>query len=105
MQVQVNSDNSVAVTDELSSLVESNVRRVLERFEERLTRVEIHLGDVNSHKGGSQDKRCQIEARPRGLDPLSATDQAGTLEEAVRGAAQKIARVLDSTFGRLADRS
>ena len=105
MQVQINSDNNVAVSDDLSREIESSVRRTLDRFEQRLTRVEVHLGDENSHKGGAQDKRCQIEARPRGLDPVSATDQAGTLEEAVRGAAQKLARVLDSTFGRLSDRT
>lgn len=104
MQVQINSDNNVAVDKKISDEVEAAVRRVLDRFGERLTRLEVHLGDVNSHKGGAQDKRCQIEARPKGLDPVSATEQAASLEEAVRGAAQKVARVLDSTFGRLADR-
>ena len=103
MQVIVNSDNTVIVTEEVSAEVEASVRNTLGRFEERLTRVEVHLNDANSHKGGQQDKHCNIEARPRGLDPVAATNAAGSVEEAVRGAVHKLERVLDSRFGKLDD--
>ena len=104
MQIQVNSGNSVAVDDELIRTAESVARRNLGRFEERLTRLEIHVSDLNSHKGGAQDKRCQIEARPAGMDPLSASHDADTIDAALRGAAQKLERLLDTAFGRLADK-
>lgn len=104
MQIQVNSGNSVAVDDELNEQVTAAVNAHLGRFEERLTRLEVHLNDENSHKAGSQDKTCQIEARPRGMDPMSANHSAATFEDAVRGATQKLERVLDSAFGRLADK-
>jgi ribosome-associated translation inhibitor RaiA len=104
MQIQVNSGNSFDVDDEVRQVVEANVSSSLGRFGERLTRVEVHLNDLNSSKSGSDDKRCQIEARPAGLDPVSASDQAATIEEAVRGATQKLQRLLDSMFGRLADK-
>ena len=105
MQIQVNSDSSVAVDSELSRLVESTVNKALERFNDRITRVEVHLSDVNGPKPGIQDKRCLMEARPAGLDPVAVNNQAATLEEAVWGAAQKLKRLLDSLFGRVGDRA
>lgn len=105
MQIQVNSDSSVAVDNELSQIVESNVNSALKRFEDRITRVEVHLSDVNGPKPGIQDKRCLMEARPAGLDPVAVSNQAATIEEAVRGAAQKLKRLLDSLFGRVEDRA
>ena len=84
-------------------MADALMRRVLGRFENRITRLEIHVNDLNSHKGGATDKRCQIEARPAGLDPVSASHEAGDVESAVRGAAQKLVRLLDALFGRLED--
>jgi len=104
MQIQVNSGNSVDLELETTQLVEENVRSYLGRFDQRLTRVEVHLNDVNSHKSGPRDKRCQIEVRPAGLDPVSASEEAPTLDAAVRGAVQKLQRLLDSRFGRLSDK-
>ena len=100
MQIQVNSDSSVAVDSELSRLVESTVNSALKRFEDRITRVEVHLSDVSGDKFSVQDKRCLMEARPAGRDPVAVSNQAATIEEAVRGAAQKLERLLDSLFGR-----
>ncbi len=105
MQVQINSDNSVAVDSELSRLVEADVNRALERFGSRITRVEVHLSDVNGEKAGGDDKRCLMEARPAGHDPVAASDQAKTMEEAARGAAHKLQRLLSSLFGRLDDKA
>jgi ribosome-associated translation inhibitor RaiA len=104
MQVQVNSGNSVEISEELATLVVDEVKHALRHFESRLTRVEVHVNDLNSHKGGAQDKRCQIEARPNGLDPVSASHDAASEPEAVRGAAAKMERVLDTLFGKLSDR-
>jgi hypothetical protein len=44
-----------------------------------------------------------MEARLEGRQPVAVTDHAATLEEAVHGAAHKLARLLDSTLGRLHD--
>lgn len=101
MLVQVIGDNYVKATEELSRRVQASVETVLERFAELLTRVEVHLADMNSHKGGSNDKRCQVEARPRGHQPLSATHYAGTVDDAVDGALERLQHELDHTFGRL----
>ncbi len=103
MQVQVNTDNATEGRERLVESVEATVRDHLSRFSDRLSRVEIHLSDVNGDRGG-QDKRCVIEVRPNGLDPLVATDQADTIAGAVSGAIGKSVAVLDRTFGKIASR-
>ena len=101
MQVQVNTDNTVTGSDELTRQVEGVVERALGRFGDRVTRVEVHLGDVNGQKAGDDDHRCQLEARLAGLQPISVSHQADTLEHALDGAAKKLQRSLDTTLGKL----
>jgi len=104
MQIQVNSDNSIAIDNELSESLQANVNKALERFYGQITRVEIHLTDVNgSSKSGPRENRCLLEVRPAGRDPVVATDEAATPEEAVKGASQKMQRLLSSLYGRLGE--
>jgi hypothetical protein len=76
------------------------VKQVLGRFEDRLTRVEIHLSDVNSKKFGTQDKRCLVEARPAGGQPVAVTEAAASVVIAVRAALSKLRRRLETSFAR-----
>lgn len=103
MQILVNTDNHIKGREDLSSYVESVVEQALDRYTDRITRVEVHIGDVNSHKGGENDIRCMMEARVEGLRPVAVTDQAGTVDQALDGAAQKLKKSLSSTLGRLSD--
>jgi ribosome-associated translation inhibitor RaiA len=108
MQIQINSDKNIPVHHKLSSFVESELHRVLHRFDAHLTRVEVHLSDSNGSKPGlktgPQDKLCKLEARPRGLQPIVATGAASSTQKSVSGAAVKMKRQLEATFGRLSDR-
>ncbi len=101
MQVQVNTDNNIDGRDEFIRRVEAEVEGTLGRFADQITRVEVHLSDVNAAKGGGDDKRCLMEARLAGRQPVAVSHEAATLEEAVDGAADKMKRSLDSTLGRL----
>jgi ribosome-associated translation inhibitor RaiA len=102
MQIQINTDSSIEGSDRLAQQVEAVVRDALDRFSAKITRVEVHLSDQNSDKKfGAEDKRCLLEARLAGLQPISASYQAATLEQAVEGAVEKLKRSLDSTLGRL----
>jgi ribosome-associated translation inhibitor RaiA len=103
MQVQVNTDNHVEGHEELIREVQATVEDALGRFSDRLTRIEVHLKDVNSHKGGADDKHCTIEARPAGMQPIAVTASAATVDEAVDGAVKKLRTSLDRTFGRIDD--
>jgi ribosome-associated translation inhibitor RaiA len=100
MKIQVNSDRSISVNASLTRYVKGELTRVLRRFAGRLTRVEVHLSDVNSWKPGQADKRCLIEARPAGARPLTTSAKASSLASAVGEAAGKMKRLLSSFIGR-----
>lgn len=104
MQFQFNSDNQVAGDDGLADRVEALVRSKLDRVKDRLTRVEVHVGDVNGPRGGGGDKHCVVEIRPNGMDPISATDQAISIEIAVRSAATKVLSAYDRQIGKRTSR-
>jgi ribosome-associated translation inhibitor RaiA len=101
MEVLVNTDSSVQGHDTLTTEVEGVVRHALTRFADRITRVEVHLSDENSHKHGADDKRCMIEARVAGRPPTAVTHHAADLTKAVAGASDKLKRALDTVFGKL----
>lgn len=101
MQVQVHTDNHIEGRAELSQRATAIVESTLARFGERITRVEVHLSDENSHKDRGPDKKCVVEARPAGGQPVAVTHVADTLDHALEGASEKLERLLDSKFGRL----
>lgn len=103
MHIQFNTDNNIRARDDLAQVVEATVHDALDRFGDHLTRVEVHLGDVNSHKGGGNDIRCMVEARLAGHDPIAVTHQAADIELALDGAVGKARRALDTVVGKLQD--
>lgn len=104
MQVIVNTDHNLAASDDLFARVEADVTAAIDRFSDRVTRVEVHLNDENSSKAGPADKRCMMEARVSGQPPLAVTANAADYDLAIASAADKLTRALDSLLGRLDDR-
>ena len=100
MKIQVNSDKTIDVDATLTRSVEDDVSRVLDRFAAKLTRVEVHLSDVDNKKTGRADKRCLIEVRPAGDKPLSTSAMTTKMESAVSEALGKMQRSLITFFGR-----
>jgi ribosome-associated translation inhibitor RaiA len=101
MHVQVNAERSIHVSESSADEIAVTLRNTLRLFEDEITRVEVHLSDVNAEKGGSDDKRCLLEARLAGLRPITVDHQAGTFAHAIDGAAGKLQRALSSTLGKL----
>ena len=101
MQIQVNSDNHIQGNIRLEQWVRSTVESTLERYDDYITRIEVHLRDENGDKPGPHDKRCQMEARPKGHQPISVTHKAASLEQAIEGAAQKLNNALEHLYGKL----
>lgn len=99
MQIQVNTDKNIQGED-LPERVRTIVSSALERFSGRVTRVEVHLSDENSHKAGSDDKRCLLEARLSGLQPIAVSHHAHALPQAIDGALDKLKRALESALGK-----
>ncbi|MEO8026759.1 MAG: HPF/RaiA family ribosome-associated protein [Bryobacteraceae bacterium] len=100
MKIQVNSDKTIAVDASLTRFVEREVTRVLDRFARKITRVEIHLSDVDNRKTGQADKRCLVEARPAGARPRTASAKTTTMASAVVEALGKMQRSLATFYGR-----
>lgn len=100
MQFQFNTDSSVMGTEDVATRIETHVRHRLARFEDRLTRIEVHVTDVNGRKHGADDKHCMIEARPRGGKPISVTGKAADVDAAARIAAGTMAERLERVFGK-----
>jgi hypothetical protein len=101
MQVQVNTGNGLQNKETLERWASDFLNEQLARFRQEITRIEVQLTDEARAKGGAVDKRCMLEARLNGHEPLAVTHYAETQDEAVRGASQKLIHALDHAMGKL----
>jgi hypothetical protein len=81
------------------------VEAAVDRFQSRITRIEVHLSDTNGPKHGEREKRTVIEVRVGGLRPIAVSHEAPTLLEATEGAAGKLQRALEHAISRLGETS
>jgi hypothetical protein len=102
MQVLLNTDHPAGDFDTLSTHVTAVVDEALMHHRDHITRVEVHLGDENGAKTSPADKRCMMEARLDGRQPIAVTHHADTVESAVHGAARSLAKAIDGVIGRTA---
>lgn len=100
MQIQVNTDSNVSGREEQIDHIAATVEARLARFEDSLTRVEVHLADESAGRTAAADHRCMIEARPAGRQPVAATGHAPTVDESVASALSKLTTVLARELGR-----
>jgi ribosome-associated translation inhibitor RaiA len=101
MQIQLNTDNHLVGSEDLALRVDAQLRQSLQRFADRVTRIEVHLNDINSAEKSGDDKRCMLEARLRGQQPTSVSHEAPSIDLAVSGATDKLVRALDKVLGKL----
>ena len=101
MQVQVNTGNGLANKDTLESWATGFLNDSLGRFRAELTSVQVQLTDEARGKQGPNDMRCMLEARLTGHAPVAVNHNGQNLDEAIRGAAQKLNHALEHTFGKL----
>lgn len=104
MKIQVNSDNHITGHEALVEQAEATITSALGHLAEHVTRVEVHLSDENGNKAGGRDKRCMMETRLEGHQPIAVTDEADSLGEAIAGAADKLKHSVHDTLSRLNDR-
>ncbi|MGD9633747.1 MAG: HPF/RaiA family ribosome-associated protein [Pirellulales bacterium] len=104
MQVQVRTDNNINGSAGLIEDIESELSDMLDRFGNQITRVEVHLRDLDGPKKTGDDKSCLLEARIAGRQPLVVSHEAATVRQAIDGASQKLERALDNLLGKLSDR-
>ena len=103
MQIQVNTGSGIDNSDALQRWASEHLNETLDRFRQDITRIEVQLNDENSGKSGNADKRCMMEARLAGHQPIAVNHHADTQDEAFRGAARKLLNALDHSLGKLRD--
>jgi ribosome-associated translation inhibitor RaiA len=101
MKIQFNTDKNVKAGKELSAMVTVLLSEELSRYNDQITRLEVHLSDEDGSKIGQNDKRCMLEARLEGMQPIAVTDHANTHEQAIIGATDKLKSSLETILGRL----
>lgn len=105
MQVQVNTDDHIQGGESLAQWITDESKSRLSRFQDQVTRLEVFLSDLDAGKSGANDKRCRIEARVTGRQPVTVTDEADKMASAFISAVDKLARALDADLGRAKDRN
>jgi len=94
MIVQVNFGD-VQHSDAIVSWAEERVRAQLGHLTDRMTRVEVHLRDDNSPaKSSGNDKRCLMEGRIAGRQPLAVEHTGDDLYKVIDQAAGKLSRAV-----------
>jgi ribosome-associated translation inhibitor RaiA len=101
MQIQINTDKNISGSEDLIASSTSLVSDELSRFNQQITRVEVHFSDEDGNKDGQNDKRCLVEARLAGMNPVAVTNLANTHEKAILGALNKLKTSLNTITGRL----
>jgi ribosome-associated translation inhibitor RaiA len=104
MQIDVNTNHTIAKHQGLDEHVQSLVQANIGRFGEQVTRVAVHLSDENKEKHLDGGNRCTMEARVTGYHPVAVHGHAENLHLAVSNAADKLERAIDSALGRLRDK-
>src|SRR5690349_6039566 len=76
MQIHVNTDRNIEGSARMTAYFTDTLHGALDRFQDQITRVDVHLSDENAEKEGSDDKRCLLEARLKGLKPVVVSHYA-----------------------------
>jgi ribosome-associated translation inhibitor RaiA len=98
MQIQLNTDKNIGQSESLLDFVRTELRSRLAHQADRLTRVEVHIRDKNADRESPGDKHCSVEARPKGMEPIVVNHEADNVHDAIKGAAERMERVLRRTF-------
>lgn len=103
MKIQFNTDKNIEGKESLEAYFSGRISDSLKQFDEKITRIEVHLSDENAHKSGREDIQCKLEARLEGLQPITVTGKGGSTEKAVSDGINKMKATLTTTMGKLKD--
>ncbi|MFN7043554.1 MAG: HPF/RaiA family ribosome-associated protein [Flavobacterium sp.] len=101
MLVQIHTDKSIEGGSRFTEFFTNEIKNELARFDEIVTRIEVHVSDENGNKTTPNDKKCVIEARVEKKQPIAVTATADSPEKAFFEALEKIQRVLDTTLDKI----
>ena len=101
MKILINTDSSISGTEEMRTNLGVTIANAFDRFSDRLTRIEAKISDEDGDKSSENDKRCVLEVRLKGMEPLVVTGLGHTVENALDVAIDKMKSTLETAMGRL----
>jgi len=101
MKILINTDNNISGTEEMREPLKAAIANEFDRFSDHLTRIEVKLSDGNGDKNSDNDKRCVLEVRSRGMQPLVVTSHGDSVKNTLDEAIDKMKTCLDTVMGRL----
>jgi hypothetical protein len=100
MLIEVRTDGNIKGSEQSYVQVKAEVHAALDRYGDRIRRVDVHLSDAIGNKPGHDDKCCMIEARRDGREPIVVTNQESTIDQAIQGAIHNLKKSIESAFGK-----
>lgn len=88
-------DASEAVREYIMERVDA----ALAHAQDSIHYITVRISDMNGPKGGV-DKRCQIHLKPMGLPAVIVTEVSASVSDAIDGATQRAARVVQRVLDR-----
>ena len=101
MLVQIHTDKNIEGGSRFSEYFTAEIKEQLARFNELVTRIEVHVTDENGSKTSPNDKKCVIEARIEKKQPIAVTAHGDTAEKSFFEALEKVQRVLETTVEKI----
>ena len=95
MNIELRTDKNIRNSDRLITYVRTELNQEFQRHSERITHFSVHFSDENAAKGGDDDIRCMIEARPAGLKPIVVNHHGHNVDTAIHGAIDRLKRRLE----------
>ena len=95
MNIEIRTDKNIQNSDRLIGYVRAELNEEFQRHSERITHFSVHLSDENGAKGGDDDLKCMIEARPAGLKPVVVNHRGHNVDTAIAGAIDRLKRSLE----------
>ena len=100
MLIEVRTDSNIHGSAQFADHVKGIVHAALDRFGDRIRRVDVHLSDAVGNKTSHDDKCCMIEARRDGCEPILVTQHESSMDQAIHGAVHKLKQSVDSALGK-----
>ncbi len=100
MLIEVRTDGNIKGDEQSSEEVKAVVHAALDRYADRIRRVDVHLSDAIGLKTGHDHKCCMIEARRDGREAIVVTHQESTMKQAIHGAVHNLKKSVESALGK-----
>ena len=101
MFIEFHSDNNVKTSEETVAPFRDQINNSFKTYSHQVSSVQVHFSDENGNKGGQDDKRCMMEVRLDGKDPIAVTARLSNITQALKFASDKMKASLDTRRDKL----